>query len=551
MQKNIISNISSKTRQVFELAFGTQSNYLEHFYVRIVDNNDDEFNNSSSQVLQLPTGEILKNLKKIKFNTDWNGYISSCTLKKKAVSDAEFNRVMESGMSTKLLTTGKSVNSKCHFKTSNCESMKFGLRNIVLDFDYHGYDEMEIEYYKEMFMFYANEENIFDGVPMPNFINETPHGIQCWWCFDEISYELKWLYEMVYNKLGEKIDGNLQYFAITLDNLTYDKNAIKTGLFRIPGSNGCKLHLYKNTRYTIDSLKESLDITIKKSKTKKKVSFIKKDGTFNPISRKIALNNYIEKNPGALEGNRNSALLVYASNSAVIDNYTTEDVLKELIEFNNKLINPLPMNELRSIAKSAVKHRYKFTNAKITELFHMEKNDSLFLNDNKTKWQRQNEKRKVARQDKKNILKNKIWEVYQRTLSITTTAEICNCSRPTVSKYLVTHAKAIQRIKKRKELAEKRRLFAKFQRIKRQKGNMSKFTKREKNIINYYKKIENFVKMIIHIPDNIKDNIKDNFYQWTPNDFNWLKNQLIKKNYKIAAEDLHITFNYNLAFSYE
>lgn len=147
----------------------------------------------------------------------------------------------------------------------------FSLQNIVIDVDCHNstiteYGRQEI---LDSFLWRMNRDC---DIPQPNIIHYTGRGLQLWWCLEEVSKSLLWLYKIATQRLIDRLNA-LQAEYMDFDILSIDsvsKNPI--GFFRLFGSHNTKantqgiVHIQTDHRYDLNNLLTKIEIVEQETK---------------------------------------------------------------------------------------------------------------------------------------------------------------------------------------------------------------------------------------------------------------------------------------------
>lgn len=142
----------------------------------------------------------------------------------------------------------------------------FSLKNIVIDIDCHDPEitNQEREELLEDFLWRMYRDC---DIPEPNIIHETGRGLQLWWCLNEISGSLLFLYKQTAQKLMNRLNALKNEYEEDFAPLDIDsasKNAI--GFFRLFGSYNSKTEaqgvvtIKRNTRYDLNELLKGIEV---------------------------------------------------------------------------------------------------------------------------------------------------------------------------------------------------------------------------------------------------------------------------------------------------
>ncbi len=141
----------------------------------------------------------------------------------------------------------------------------FSLKNIVIDIDCHDPEitKQEREELLEDFLWrmYRDCE-----IPEPNIIHETGRGLQLWWCLNEVSGSLLFLYKQTAQKLMNRLNALKNEYedfeALDIDSAS--KNAV--GFFRLFGSYNSKteaqgvITIKRDSRYDLNELLRGIEV---------------------------------------------------------------------------------------------------------------------------------------------------------------------------------------------------------------------------------------------------------------------------------------------------
>lgn len=223
------------------------------------------------------------------------------------------------------------------------------------------------------------------NLPTPNLINYSGRGVNLIWFLDPISG----LAINRWNKLQKKILDMLK--PLGSDEASTDASRV----FRLAGSTNSKsgktvyAELLHNYKYDFQEVIEEYFPAIKqknKPKTKERLSN-KKKANVNHIfteyslvkTRMKDLDTLIQLRQNEIEGCREVLLFLYRYWS-LVDTNDYEKALNKIIELNNTLTNPLPINEISRDTKSAEMYYdseegFQISNEKLIKWLHITKEE--------------------------------------------------------------------------------------------------------------------------------------------------------------------------------
>lgn len=221
----------------------------------------------------------------------------------------------------------------------------FSLRNIVIDIDCHGSDLTEYERNELL------QEFIFRmfrdcEIPTPNIIHYTGRGVQLWWCLEEMSRELLFLYKATTQRIIDRLKALQEEYpdfkALDIDGAS--KNAI--GFFRLFGSYNTKTgtrtstDIKKAEKYDIHFLLENVEIIEQEAPQKQPQAYI--DNNYLPLNYKRA--NFIKwliSHRNAPAGCEMRDKILFLFYNAMVQTTTAEQGKKATIQLNQQFKEPL------------------------------------------------------------------------------------------------------------------------------------------------------------------------------------------------------------------
>ena len=221
----------------------------------------------------------------------------------------------------------------------------FSLRNIVIDIDCHteipNYERDEL-LQEFIFRMYRDCE-----IPTPNIIHYTGRGLQLWWCLEEMSRELLFLYKITIKKIIDRLEQlktEYKYFdVLEIDGAS--KNAV--GFFRLFDSYNTKTGTKTTTiikraeKYKIHFLLENIEV-IEPEEVPQKQQRAVIDGNYTALNYKRT--NFIKwliqerKAPAGCETRDKILFLFY---NAAVQYETREEAKKHTKKLNQTFREPL------------------------------------------------------------------------------------------------------------------------------------------------------------------------------------------------------------------
>jgi hypothetical protein len=285
-------------------------------------------------------------------------------------------------------------------KQHRTEDTIFSLKNIVMDIDAHDYNG-DFNEIKPIFINTLKDEFKESGLPLWNIQVFTGRGFQLWWCLEETSKDLLWLYKMVQEGIMNKIQEVLNAYRITFDEaLTLDKASSRkvAGLFRLFGTYNqiaktkTEVEVLSEKYFSLNFLKEFF--CMKKEKTEKKkitneaIQKKSKGGyTYNKSINeyRVEMVEKLVNMRSDCTGSREMIAYVYYNESVqVYDRGIARDKLQEL---NSSFPIPLKDREIRALVRGidkAVNQKnqtncYILKNFRIIEMLDMDETEQSAL----------------------------------------------------------------------------------------------------------------------------------------------------------------------------
>lgn len=505
---------NSEIKTALKLAFGNDKGYAEHFKVLALNRT----NMQEKKVFLIDSFNVNSDVSRIFYdiNNSWDVYVNSNPAKGKSVSTSAFRKMVELGQDTRLAVC-RSI-TYYGFKSRNCTENKFAMRNIVIDLDFHNDTETMINYYKNILINNDDfRDGFFEGVPIPSFINFTGRGFQFWWCCNEESLKIEWLFNKVKTELIKRLNKNIYECDWLPVGTKIDEAASKNslGMFRLPGTLNSRTnlqtecHVYNKERYSIDYLKEALNVSVfeniqPKKRKKKRKQFDNVTMAKNRVAELEAFQDFCDKYGCYASENRHVKLHLMYNNLIV---YLDKDNARNYaLNFNNRFQRPLSLSECISTFKSIdIVGHYKYKNSTIREKLQTEE----FFTDSRCNTYK-NKRLSTARNktlNKKTHRDRAILEMLAETGNVTKTAKICNVARNTVRSIATQNSKTLKMLQLKKRNRENRLIFNKCV----QTGEFS--NNKARKICHHYKDIRNSVLQLIEankdlIPDEIIRDLK-------------------------------------------
>ena len=339
-----------------------------------------------------------------------------------------------------------SANTLYSHATRRCESNIFGLKNIVLDIDFHGDPDVELHIETLCNIIYDEMEEA--GIPIPNIEHITGRGVHFWWCMNEESRELIFLYRIVAAKLCEKINDILDDYSFSLDDAKVDACASgnPSGVYRLFGTVNTETHMettcriinYK--RYSLNELKELLGIVYRPVEKKNPVIF---HDNIHSVRADAIARLIRERRRNYRDELRDLHIFHYYNEAFQADG---PDLARQAVyELNDYFLVPLTSRQLESIMTTIErKGGYRYKNATIIAHLQMEPEEQeefgLFPGNGGDK----NYCRRMRNRLKKETRDELIRKVYAEGHTQAETARICKCCIKTVRKVVKDAATVIK-----------------------------------------------------------------------------------------------------------
>ena len=335
-------------RKAYELAFSKENNFKEKLYILGLKADEKTPTIKKSPRVQ----DLLGTINTFKFTTNSNYYVSANTF----VSECPRRR----------------------------DDSVFGLKNIVIDIDFHGvldFDE-KIDQFEKIIYEYWNKNNL----PLWNILHRTGRGVQLWWCIFECSKKLRFLYDNVKKGIIKEINQCMSEYPLTLDSEQVDRSASErlSGLFRLFGSYNTKtknfsdVHIAKNDKYDLNELKTFFVQEVTHKSKKEHITNIKQN-----LSKNINLHGFrmqvienLIKNRDLPKGNELRDLHIFHYYNEAVQLYDDITIAIDKTKEINKLFKkPLTDNYLRNLFRCVDRKTnrkgtpgcYIYTNEKIIE----------------------------------------------------------------------------------------------------------------------------------------------------------------------------------------
>lgn len=387
-------------------------------------------------------------------------------------------------------------NSFKTFRDGRIKENFFAYKNIVIDIDFHSKQYSTTYKYTELHNLAGVLEKHFKelDLPMWNITHYTGNGIQLWWCLEQASYKMEWMYDLVQRRFTEEIEkvlGSSERFKeIEVDPCSKSK----VGYMRLfntynpHAETETRAFIESSTRYELTDLHKAVTAGYEFKKVSKP-GRQSSEGTawdFMMIQdkRRIFLIEKYMKDRTAegktieIKENRsldlNFGLLIYYNAARYV--YSKEEAVSKTESLNNKYIH-LEQERLRNLF-SYVDGEYKagtglkFTNRTVISCLGLTKDEEDKYNfhafTGEWDWQKckphktRDELRKQAREEKE----LRVITLYNSGLTQEQVAKEIGCTSKTVrsilSKYKINrkteHIRQIRLLKaekyKQKEVAE-------------------------------------------------------------------------------------------------
>lgn len=471
----------------------------------------------------------INDIKKIIVSNNRDIYITANTYKGEVISEKKYKNLKEQGLNTNLYVT--SFSKKKGYKSVHCKKNLFSYKNIVLDIDWHDISENEIKVFSSIII---NNINLYTGeFLVPNIINFTGRGLQLWWCIKEESYKLQYLIKNITKELINKINNALKNdpwipIGSKIDEAASLNNA---GLFRMFGTKNTKstlspkVYIIKDTKYTVDELKDNLNIIKKPSYTKKHVFY---NNSF--LNRVTELENFITTDKSIPENRHIKLHLLY--NALVTANI--QNAKEKIFEINKCFKKPLRHKDIESIFNTIDKNGvYKYKNTTIASKLGIKNFGTKYKNSTVLKLAKLREITKK----KKEIRNLYICEAFAKTNNYKEAAKAGNVCLNTAKKVIAECADIITALIKKIEHTKERKIFAYFLNHKHKR-------KQVKNIDDYHDSKNIIVKFL-----NIRNHLLKKFPLFfnkskpylTLSEYLSFENHVLRSGlYNYSKEEIHI-----------
>lgn len=524
--------LSKNIKKAIDLAFSPDTGnekYKNHIKVLILDKKGSH----KPAYKYIRTDHAIEDLSKIIMCNNRDFYITANTYKGEVISEREFKAKKEQGLNTNLyITSSPKINL---YKSSHCKKNLFSFKNIVIDVDWHNSSEKEIKAFS--YMVIDNLDGYFEKKYMPNIVNFTGRGLQFWWCIKEESLQLQFLINNITKKListlNTAIDKNIWLPAETKVDETASLN--NTGVFRLFGTKNTESSLSPETyilnekKYTVDELKNALNINKQKKETGKKSTSIKKHNKNTFINRVKELEEIIRSNGGYVN-NRHVKLHLLYNAMVTINDCKAKD---KIMDINNEFQNPLNYNELLSIFNTIDRNGiYKYKNATIASKLGLEKFGNKYKNATKNRL----EKLRNKTRNRKRIRNLLVCEEFAKTSSYKKAAKAGNVCINTAKKIITECADVVTSLIKKISYAKERKIFAYFlnhRHKRKQIKHLSEYNLAKKIILKYTEIRKN---IILHFSpfSNEKKYL-------TLKEYLSLENQIITSRlFNYSSDEIHI-----------
>lgn len=325
----------------------------------------------------------------------------------------------------------------------------FSYNNIVIDIDCHSnkLSRYELESLIDELL-YRIERDLYNTgeVPQHNICIKTGRGVQLWWCMEQVSADLGWLFHGALDSLMKHIENvvneyeELSYFSI-------DKGSSKkdVGFYRFPFTINTKTgtvvdgNIVYDKRYNINDFYNAI-----KLEEVKIISNFKNKKWENLLEQRI---NVIEKyteiksKQGISEGYRDNYAWLYYNSCYQL--YGEEKANEMLDDLNATFIVPLKCNEIKAIKKYIKsKNGLRMKNKTFYEYLGEE---PVIIN---REIEREAKRKEKAKRNKK------IKELYEAGMVVKDICKEMNLSKPTVLKVLCIKEIKKERDKKIRALRE-------------------------------------------------------------------------------------------------
>ena len=531
--KNQLVKNDVNIAKAISLAFSSDKNckYKRHIKVLLLDKTG---NHKPAYKLIRPE-HANEDINNILLSKDRDIYVSANTYKGEVISVNKYKDLKEQGLNTFLYAT--SFDGKSGYRSIHSKKNLFSYKNIVLDVDWHDASENEIEMFSSLII--DNLEGYFDKSYMPNIVNFTGRGIQFWWCIKEEALQLQFLINKITKKLIELLNIELDKNSWLPIDTKVDESASlnEAGLFRMFGTQNTKSSLHSKTliakdkKYTIDELKEALNITSSSGTYSKKTTQYT-ENTF--INRVRELEEYILSDTSEPENRHIKLHLLY--NALITANIPNSK--ERIYEINKHFRRPLSINDINYIFNTIDRNGiYKYKNTTIAS--------KLGLKSFGCKYKKSSENRllklRQKTEAKKRIRNMYVCEEYAKTMNYKKAAKAGNVCLNTAKKIITECADVVTALIKKIEHAKERKIFAYFLNHRHQRKQVKDLSK--------YNTARNIIIKFL--------NIRNTLLKWlspfvnrcflSTNEYLAYENQIISSGrFDYSAEEIHTAIAPNL-----
>lgn len=331
----------------------------------------------------------------------------------------------------------------------------FSLKNVVVDIDAHNYNG-DFNDIKAIFIKVLKEEFEENGLPLWNIQVFTGRGFQLWWCLEETSKELLWLYKEVQEGIMNKIQEVLNAYRITFDEaLTVDKasSCKVSGLFRLFGTYNHKTKtktevvVLTEKKHTLNFLKEFFGNEKEKTEKKKKAKGSKLKKSKARFTYNKNVNEYRVKMVEKLVSMRGDCtgtreMIAYVYYNECVQVFDRVVARKKLDELNSSFPIPLQDREIIALARGVDKavnqknqtNCYILKNSRIIEMLDIDESEQSVLQfyPGISGTPDKNRARNTRRKMKKETRDKMILELSDKGFKKADIAKQTSCSVPTV-----------------------------------------------------------------------------------------------------------------------
>lgn len=319
-------------------------------------------------------------------DTQYRGYVHILI---KRTSDDVSNLFIEIDNVERFISNLCIKNSSDYYITANTTVYSkrqtedlFSLNNIVIDIDCHSsfLTNKAIEITLKNFISTLKHE-FKDKIPEWNIAHFTGRGLQLWWCFEQVSKSLCFLYKNVRDRIIEEINSciskNTEFEILTLDR-SASKNLV--GCYRLFESVNTKVDkqtvvvIENERKYKLQELVDSVtqNLTISNSKDLEKATNTERKTIANTFAkqnwRRIELLENLISDRDSPEGEELRDLFIFIYYNCCKGIYSKELSKAKTKQLNKKFKVPLYDSELKYIFEYVDRKIFlKFKNATIIE----------------------------------------------------------------------------------------------------------------------------------------------------------------------------------------